>query len=310
MIKICQLSKPGKYLFLCSVTLAVLGFSLPGQAKEVAQKYNGLTLNANLEMADGKDFKDGVVLILHGMMAHNRMEIIEASQQALLENDHSSLAITLSLGFDNRRGFADCMLPQTHTIEDALGEIDAWVQWLVKKGASKIVLMAHSRGANQMMVYAVEINNPAVSHVVLLAPNTTENGRINYEARYGVKTYDENLSRAKILVEAGNGDTIMKRVDFSFCPKSNASAATFYSYFRLNDKYRKFNYYLPRMPKPTLIIVGTEDELQPNLADKVAPFVDGKSVRMSSIEAAGHFFRDFNIEEAVENAVSFINDTE
>ncbi|NNE63310.1 MAG: DUF1749 domain-containing protein [Gammaproteobacteria bacterium] len=309
MLKTFRKFNRGRRPLLWFVALAFC-IPLQAQSKEVTLKYNGLTLNANLEMVEGKGFEDGIVLILHGMMAHNRMEIIETSQQALLENDHSSLAITLSLGIDNRRGFVDCLLPQTHTIEDSMGEIDAWVQWLVKKGAGNIVLMAHSRGANQMMVYAVEYDHPAASHVVLLAPNTTENGRKNYEGRYDVETFDENLARATMLVEAGDGDTIMKQIDFSFCPKSNVSAATFHSYNHYDDRFRRFQLYLPKMPKPTLIIVGTEDELQPNLPQKVGPYVDGVHVQLSKIESAGHFFRDFNIDEAVENAVSFINETE
>ena len=51
------------------------------QAQEVTQQFNGLTLNANLEMAEGKGFDDGMVLILHGLTAHNKMEVIQTAQQ-------------------------------------------------------------------------------------------------------------------------------------------------------------------------------------------------------------------------------------
>ncbi|MCK5167633.1 MAG: hypothetical protein KAQ66_09940, partial [Rhodospirillaceae bacterium] len=46
---------------------------------------NGLKLNANLVLADGKKLSDGVVLITHGTLAHNGMEIIVAMQELLAE---------------------------------------------------------------------------------------------------------------------------------------------------------------------------------------------------------------------------------
>lgn len=72
-------------------------------AKEVTLEFEDLTLNANLEIADGKQFSDGVVLIMHSFLAHNRMEIIAASQTALLENGQSSLAINGCAGTGHRR---------------------------------------------------------------------------------------------------------------------------------------------------------------------------------------------------------------
>jgi pimeloyl-ACP methyl ester carboxylesterase len=64
------------------------------------------------------------------------------------------------------------------------------------------------------------------------------------------------------------------------------------------------------MPIPTLIVTGTRDELQPNIERDLAPFVDGSRIHLAVVENAGHFFRDFNIEEAVETAVEFITESE
>ena len=61
---------------------------------------------------------------------------------------------------------------------------------------------------------------------------------------------------------------------------------------------------------PTWIITGTRDELVPSIAKDVAPFIDGGRIRLSVVEGAGHFFLDFNIEEAVEASVEFINASE
>ncbi len=290
----------GMILLMASVSL---------QAEEVTQQYRGLTLNANLELADDKTLQDGVVIVLHGSMAHNRMEIIEASQQALAENDQSSLAINLSLGIDNRHGFFDCSWPIRAILDEALDELDAWVNWLREKGVEGVVIMAHSFGANQAMVYAVERKPPEVTHLILLAPNTTNDLKTHYEARYG-EVFDENLERVQKQIDAGKGDELIDNLDFSYCPQASVSAYSFYSSARPDNRFRQFPLYLSKMPVPTFILTGTQDEHQPNIARDVSPFVDGSRIRLGVIENAGHFFRDFNIEDAVETAVEFIAESE
>ena len=291
---------------LILVFLAVTMPSMGAEAAEITLEYRDLTLNANLELAEGQDLAAGVVLILHGMTAHNQMEIIEASQASLLENGYSSLAINLSLDIDNRKGFFDCSWTHTHEADDAVDELAVWVQWLRQKGVKKIVLLGHSRGANQTMIYAVERDEPEITHVVLLAPNTTLNGKRQYEARFG-SNFDDNLARVKSMVESGRGDELIEKFDFFFCPKTTISANSFYSYYRYDDRFLAFDRYLPRMPRPTLVIVGTDDDLQPNIPEHVAPYVDGERIRLEEIEDAGHFFRDLNIEEAIEIAIDFID---
>jgi pimeloyl-ACP methyl ester carboxylesterase len=303
MLNFKKLNKLAYFPAALGMLLLIVSVSL--QAEEVTQQYRGLTINANLELADGKALEDGVVLILHGMMAHNRMEIIEASQQALLDNDHSSLAINLSLRLDNRHGFYDCSLPLRHISDEALDELDAWVAWLRKKGVNWITIMAHSRGANQAMVFAVERKHPEVTHLVLLAPNTNPSPKPQYVARYG-ETFDESLALVQKQIDAGKGGELIDNLDFSYCPKARVSADSFYSYNRLDDRFRQFPLYLSKMPIPTLIITGTRDELVPSIAKDVAPFIDGKRIRLGVVEDAGHFFRDFNIEEAIEASVEFI----
>ncbi len=107
-------------------------------AEEVTLPFNGLTLNANLEIAEGKTISDGVVLIMHSFLAHNRMEIIKASQEAFLENEQNSLAINLSLGVDNRHGNYDCFIPIRFKLSDAFAELDIWINWLSVKESRKL----------------------------------------------------------------------------------------------------------------------------------------------------------------------------
>lgn len=276
-------------------------------AEEVTHRFNGLTINANLEMAEGRDFGDGMVLLLHGYMAHNKLEIIRASQQSLLENELSSLAINLSLGIDNRHGYHGCDLEHRHVQENAVFEIAAWIAWLRERGVERVTLIGHSRGANQIMVYAVENLDPEVTHMVMLAPGVGDEIEQLYLERYGT-SIDQPLARALQQIAAGKGDELMHEVDTVSCPKISATAKSFVSYYSRPNKFRQFKEYLSRSPVPTLIVAGSIDERQPNIVKLVTPYVDGKHVQVAVIEGAGHFFLDFNIEEAMEAAIEFIED--
>ena len=294
-----------KGLLVALSLLAVLPTA--SSAEEVTQKYNGLTLNANLEKAPGSTLEEGVVLVLHGPLAHNRMEIIENIQRALAENGRNSLAINLSLAVDNRHGFYDCTIPHRHTQEDSLDEISAWVDWLRQQGVADIVLLGHSRGANQVMVYSATHRDPEVKQLILLAPGTAEIKKA-YQVRYGYDI-EKLVSEAREMVAANKANELMEQTDFGICPQSDVSAKTFLSYYADDVPFNNFDEFLPRLNRPTLITTGSMDERFPNTEEKIAPYVDGKMIHHTEIEGAGHFFRDFNIDEAMEAAVEFLNGT-
>lgn len=276
------------------------------QAKEVTQQYNGLTLNANLEMAEGKTFKDGIVLLLHGFLAHNKMEIIETAQQALLDVGHSSLAINLSLGIDNRHGFHGCDRPHRHIQDNAIKELAAWVAWLRRKGVEDITLIGHSSGANQVSRYAVEQLDPEVSRIVLLAPGTAgrEHNRENYQIRYDTN-FENLVSSLEKKVIQGKGDILMK-IDWNACSQADTTPRSFLSYHSPNNKFANIKANLIRIKIPVMVIAGDLDELQPNTPEILESIIDNEKIRLTVIEGAGHFFRDFNIEEAIEATIEFI----
>jgi pimeloyl-ACP methyl ester carboxylesterase len=295
--------------FFLGQAILLLTVSISVEAVEVSKAFRDFTLNANLELAEGEDFEDSIVLIVHGYSGHNKMEIIHTAQRALLDNDQSSLAINLSMGIDNRHGFFDCTWPHRYLQEDTLDEISTWVDWLRDRGVSRITLLAHSRGANQAMVYAVDNKDPEVTQLVLLAPGTFDDTKQAFEERYGPGNFDQQMVRAEELIAAGQGTVLMENTDIMICPQTSVSAGTFNSFYGKTSRFRNFRSYLPRIPMPTLVITGTQDERSPDIAQDVADYVDGKRLQLSVIEGAGHFFRDFNIDEAMEAVIEFIDDT-
>ena len=286
------------------ILLGMSGLPQPVAAKEISQQFNGLKLNANLEIAEGSDLSSPVVLIVHGFLGHYGMEIISNSQQVLLDNGLSSLAINLSLGVDNRKGFYHCEEPHRHVQDNALPEIQAWVDWLKQRGTTDIVLYAHSRGANESIVYMAEQGDAAVKHLVLMAPGV-DDSKTSFEQRYG-SVFDETLTRMIEARQDGRGSELFDGVDFWYCPQANVTPDSFLSYYGEDSRFRLIKDYFGKLPVPALVIFGTQDDVVVSGLEIMKSVADGKRVQLHTVDGAGHFFLDFNLDEAIERMLVFL----
>lgn len=286
--------------------LAGMPAALVAAEREVVLQHGGLALTGRLVLKDGARLADGVVLLTHGTLAHNGMELIANLQKAMAERGVSSLAITLGLGIDKRQGMFDCAAPHRHRHEDAVEEIGAWLGWLKGEGAAKITLMGHSRGGNQTAWFAAERLDPAVKSVVLLAPATwSAKGRdAGYEKSYK-KPLKPVLDRAAALVSSGKGGEMMQGVDFLYCPAAAVSAETFVSYYK-SEPRMDTPALLPKIKVPVLVIAGSEDKVVEGLPEAVEPIADGEKVSLAVIDGADHFFLDLYAEDVAEMVASFV----
>ena len=267
---------------------------------------DGLNLNANLQLADGKTVADGVVLLTHGTLAHNKMEIIVTLQRLLAERGISSLAPTLSLGVDNRTGMYDCKIPATHKHSDAMLEIGLWADYLKGEGATDIVLAGHSRGGNQTAWYAARENNPLVSKVVLIAPATwsADKEAAGFKKRHGQDLKDAFAS-AQALSDAGKGGDFLKGLGVLYCPGADVTADSFISYYEQDDRMHTPNL-LGMITKPTLVVAGSADDVVAGLIEAVEPMADGEKLQLVVVEEADHFFLDFYAEDAADAIAEFV----
>ncbi len=285
---------------------ALLLACLPASAREVTIRHGQLVLNGNLELAEGQTPANGVMLITHGTLAHNRMELISTLQSLLKERGISTLAINLSLGISNRHNMYDCNQPMRHRHEDAVEEIGAWVDWLRAQGAKKVWLLGHSRGGNQIAWYAATKAPPKVKKVVLLAPMTWEakTAAKKYRKRFGTPL-EPMLRQAADFARAGHGREPMELPGILYCKNARATPESFLSY-HAPDERRNTPWWLKKIPVPVLVIAGTEDKVVEGLIEQVEPQVDGKRIRLKVVEDADHFFRDFAAEDAADAIAEFI----
>jgi pimeloyl-ACP methyl ester carboxylesterase len=275
-------------------------------AEDVRTRHRGMTLNANLEMARGKGLEDGVILIAHGLLAHNRMELVAALQRLFKERGLSTLAINFGLGIDDRRGFYDCGRLHTHRWSDAVDELDAWIGWLKTQGATEITLLGHSQGGAQVALYAAERNDPSVGAIVLLAPSTFDRERVEatYRQRHGADLAPL-LARAQELLRTGRGEAWIDRIGFLSCENATATAASVVGWYAPSPLRHTPNL-LPRVRQRALVVAAGNDAIVPDLIEAMRPMDGQGEIALRVVEGADHFFLDLYADEAVDAIAAWL----
>ncbi len=297
-------SRSAAAAFLVAVLAGLI--ARPAAAEEVRLVQNGIALGAWLERAPGKTLGEGVVLITHGQLAHNRMELVQVLQRLLAERGRTSLALTLSYGQSDRKGFFDCGRLQTHRPIDALAEIGAWVGWLEAAGAREIVLLGHSQGGAQTARFAAERDRKSVKAVVLLAPATfiLTQAEAVYRSRFGIEL-GPILARARALVEAGKPTAQIDQIGFLTCENATATAQSVLAWYA-EESGRDTPTLLPRLVKPTLVLVAENDVVVPDLKPRLPARDDRARLTVKVINAADHFFNDLFADDAVDEIVRWL----
>ena len=282
----------GLFLLISALLLSVVTLAEPVQINQAE-----LTLNGNLIAAEDK--QQTAFLILHGTWAHAVMEL-PATLQGLLEDEgYASLAITLSLGINDRQGFFDCKSPVAQEHGAAIDELHAWYLFLREKGYSNVVLIAHSRGGAQAALYQQRYPQDKLAALVLLAPMNWQQGieAKAYHDKYGVNL-NEQLAQAEQYRQAGKA--LFTPPAILYCEKTPVSPHSFISYYSALPE-KNTPVLLANTPIPTVVYLGSEDPLSLRFAKQQGLFVNNKNMTVVNINGAGHFFRDLYADELIED---------
>ena len=286
------------------LALAVAGLALPARAEEVQLRHEGRTLNADLTLPAGGTIGDGLVILVHGTLMHGRMEIMAALQRDLATHGIASLALTLSLGLDDRRGPYDCATPHRHTLDATAAEIGAWVQWAKERGASRIDLAGHSRGGTQA-AYALATGAARdVRRLVLIAPTTFDAGDVvaGYERTFGIPLAPL-LADARGL--AATPRALLHGVGFLHCRDATVAPRAFIDAYTGAERHDT-PALLPRIAAPALIVIAGNDDVVRGLDRRVQPAP--AHVRVLTIDGADHQFRDLYGEDLADAMAVFVKE--
>lgn len=276
---------------------AAVPVPLQAQTEAVQITWNGLRLNGNL--ADTADRSRPVFLILHGTWAHRDMEIIQDMQALLAESGAASLAVTLSLGLDDRKGFLPCDSPIRALHDQAVEELRAWRNHLLDRGWQEIVLLAHSRGGSQASLYQQRYNDPAVRELDLLAPMVWDQEKVRDDY---LEATGADLAQFITRARQHPADDLMVPKLLN-CESVRTTAEAFLSYYdRLPEKNTPT--ILAGFDTPTHVYLGTEDPLSRRFESAYRGGKPLAHVMLHSIDGADHFFRDFYLIEFSEDVLA------
>ena len=252
-----------------------------------------------------------LIVMTHGTLAHKDMEVIQGVAKALEQRGIASLAHTLSMGLDRRKGMYDCTTRHDYVVDDAVAEIGAWVT--KARSMSRFVFtLGHSRGANQVARYLAASETPPVAGAVLLAPVTAKaeaDLRASYAQTYG-KPLESLLEKATKAVATGRGGEWMDAPGFIYCRNAVVTARAFKSFYAA-DTGQDTAALVARVKLPVLVLAATKDAVVPDVVASFAPLANssGGRVHLDRIEDADHFFRDLFAEDVADRIADFIKQT-
>ena len=251
-------------------------------------------ITATATYSDGEKTKP-VVLLIHGFLGTREHATLKNLNTAIQDEGYSTLAPTLSLGIDKRKQSLACEAIHTHTMDNDVAEINHWIQWLIKKGHKQIVLLGHSFGSLNMLVYLKQHQTPEITYAIATS-------LIDIEHAIGKQSVKNQLKEAHQQIKTNNKS--LNEYKISYCKKFISTAETFVSYAKW-DKNNILSL-LKFIKKPVNIIMGENDQRM----DKNWPNLLGKQgIKVDIINGANHFFSDefeFELHDQVINTLNNI----
>jgi len=288
----------------------ILSMSISNCWAQTPVSYKGLA--ADFYDADG----NVAVVLLHGTLAHNRMEIINTIA-TLISEDYGYPVLTPNLSLNNQERMGEkiqtstksyatltaCDIEHTHKYEDAVSELGTWVEYLKQEGFEKILVSGHSRGGRQVSAFLAANNEPSIVGGVLIASGLSRNERNieNYKKDTGLDV-TELLAQFSKLPQ----DEYVDVPKFIYCDKPRVTAGAFVSEYMDNPSHNAPYNVQQIKDIPILVIGGSEDTVVPNIEADFAGLADQSNVTVEVIEGADHFFRDLYADDAATMMVDLI----
>lgn len=244
--------------------------------------------SGKLATADLRAGKPGqaTVLLMHGFLQTREFQTVSRLADGIANAGFTTLSPTLSLGISRRTRSLACEAAHHHTLEQDVAEIAFWVDWLARHKPGPVIIVGHSYGSLQSLIYAA--NKPAATLRQVIALSLVDAERPS-DARTAM------LNEAKTSV--AKKETGLLNYTLGYCKKYVATPQSFLSYANLqrNDILQ-----LSRKIKvPVEVIMGgNDDRMGEGWTEKLR--AAGNQVQV--IEGANHFFdaeHEFDVLDAV-----------
>jgi len=236
--------------------------------------------------------KSPAILLVHGFLQTRNYQTVTSLSNSLADEEYTVLTPTLSLGISLRQRSLACEAIHVHTMQSDVKEISYWVNWLVEKGHKEIILVGHSYGSLQVIVYASGKSNPAVKKIIATSLVDAEHvlGKENLYRQ--IKSARRDIKKDK---------TALQEFQISYCKKFVAPPKVFLSY----AEWTKENILksLKDIKVPTEVILGSNDA---RMAPEWPSNIKNTGTTVSMVKDANHFFssaQEFDLFDGVQSSI-------
>lgn len=257
---------------------------------------NALAVNVDLRlppsMTVNAEFRPGkipsvAVILIHGFLQTRNYPTVSRLADGLADAGYTVLVPTLSLDVSNRTKSLPCEALHSHSMAGDLSEIDAWIEWLGRKGYRQIVLVGHSFGAQQAVAYAARQPSPLLRKVIALS-------LVDADSAVAPDRRDALIRDARR--KSGRHQNLMTG-ELGYCNKYLTTPDAYLSYMEWTSA--RMLEALSHVAVPVDVIAGGADDRTP--ADWLAR-MRARKVTVKIIPGANHFFdaqHEFDLLDAV-----------
>lgn len=236
------------------------------------------------------------VLLIHGFMQTREFPTVSRLADGLAIAGYTTLSPTLSLGISRRTSSLPCEAVHRHTLEQDVAEIAFWVNWLARRKPGPVVIVSHSYGSLQSLIYAADKPSPMLRQVIAFS-------LVDVERQSESRTAAAMLSDAKRRI--ARGETQLVNYPLGYCQQYVSTPQSFLSYARW---HRSDILRLSRQSKVPLEVImgGSDDRMGDDWPEKLRSA--GNHVQV--IAGANHFFDAEHEFDVLDLAVSLLKSGE
>jgi pimeloyl-ACP methyl ester carboxylesterase len=220
--------------------------------------------------------KKPAILLLHGFLQTHNFFTVSRLASSLAGEGYNVLSPTLSLGIDKRKKSLPCEAIHTHNIQDDGTEIKFWLDWLKSKGYQNVLLIGHSYGSLQLLLYQAKEHNSIVKKIIATS-------LIDIDYVIGRNEYQSQINSAKTLLKQNKNS--LGHYKIGQCNKYMTSPSAFLSYAMWDKK--EIIGLLNKVQTPVYIIMGGKDM---RMAKNWPETLKQAKAKVVTIKGANHFF--------------------
>jgi pimeloyl-ACP methyl ester carboxylesterase len=226
------------------------------------------------------DISKPAILILHGFSATHTYPTVLTLQDFLNIQGYTTLSPTLTMNIPLRSQPLSCNSIHTHTLEQDILELNAWIDWLEQQGHQRIILVGHSSGSQTILeALAQSKGSDKITGLVFTSLFYLMGEEL------GNKPEDKLIARQRLAA----GDFSPRNYSFLFCQDDYFATPQSYLSYLTITRQRVLDT-LTNLTLPSYTLMGGADSRYNQVGHDWLNELKQTPTRLIQVEGANHFF--------------------